>query len=125
MVWRLPDWPLLAFLFHPPVGFLPPLCCLSNVPGRRPARARDAGADDADHEPLEPGPDTQEQILFPPGAEKGRAVVTERSPRPIVAELDWRAQRAKWGELWRDAGHYQRFASITEEPLGRDGQGTV
>ncbi len=49
--------------------------------------------------PLHLAPDIQEQILFLPGAEKGLVAVTERSLRPIVAELDWRAQRRMWAPL--------------------------
>ena len=46
-------------------------------------------------------PDIQEQLLELPAVESGRAVVTERAMREIVAELDWGVQRAKWERLCR------------------------
>lgn len=44
-------------------------------------------------------PDIQAEILDLPAIESGRAVITERTLRPVVAELDWEAQRVKWGRL--------------------------
>lgn len=44
-------------------------------------------------------PDIQEEILDLPAADSGRTVITERTLRPVVAELDWGAQRVKWGRL--------------------------
>ena len=41
-------------------------------------------------------PDIQEQLLFLPGVASGREAVTERSLRPIAAEVDWRVQRRMW-----------------------------
>jgi hypothetical protein len=41
-------------------------------------------------------PDIQEQLLDLPAAESGRAVITERKLRQIVAELDWAKQRGMW-----------------------------
>ncbi len=46
-------------------------------------------------------PDIQEQILFLPPTERGRAPVTERQLRPIAAVLDWRMQRRMWDKLIR------------------------
>jgi hypothetical protein len=44
-------------------------------------------------------PDIQEQLLYLPAIAHGRDVVTERTLRPVVADLDWGAQRAKWERL--------------------------
>jgi hypothetical protein len=44
-------------------------------------------------------PDIQEELLALPAAESGRAVVTERKLREIVAELDWEGQRGRWRRL--------------------------
>ena len=44
-------------------------------------------------------PDIQAEILDLPAIESGRAVITERTLRPVVAELDWGTQRAKWERL--------------------------
>jgi hypothetical protein len=41
-------------------------------------------------------PDIQEELLALPAVESGRAVVTERKLREIVAELDWGVQRGMW-----------------------------
>jgi hypothetical protein len=41
-------------------------------------------------------PDIQEEILFLPPAEPGRAVLTEKQIRRVAAELDWRKQRRMW-----------------------------
>ena len=41
-------------------------------------------------------PNIQEHLLFPPAVAKGREKITERSLRPIVAELDWGVQRRLW-----------------------------
>ena len=48
-------------------------------------------------------PDIQEQTLFLPPTAKGREALTERHLRPIVRELDWRAQRAEWASLRQDS----------------------
>ena len=44
-------------------------------------------------------PDIQEQILDLPAINSGRAIITERTLRPVVAELDWGTQRVRWGEV--------------------------
>ena len=44
-------------------------------------------------------PDIQEEILDLPAVDSGRAIITERTLRPVVAELDWGSQRAKWERL--------------------------
>jgi hypothetical protein len=44
-------------------------------------------------------PDIQEQLLYLPAIDHGRDAVTERTLRPVVADLDWGAQRAKWKRL--------------------------
>jgi len=41
----------------------------------------------------------QEQLLDLPAVESGRAGVTERKLRQIVAELDWGVQRGMWRRL--------------------------
>jgi len=41
--------------------------------------------------------------LLLPAAESGRAIVTERKLRAIVAELDWGVQRGMWERLCRAA----------------------
>ena len=41
-------------------------------------------------------PDIQEQVLFLPRTEKGRASISERHLRPIAAVADWRKQRRMW-----------------------------
>ena len=41
-------------------------------------------------------PDIQEEILFLPRTECGRAVVTERALRGIVAHAEWGRQRLAW-----------------------------
>ena len=46
-------------------------------------------------------PDLQEQLLNLPAAESGRAVVTERKLREIVAELDWGVQKEMWERICR------------------------
>ena len=37
-----------------------------------------------------------------PSASAGRAVVTERKLRELVAELDWGVQRGMWGRVRAD-----------------------
>jgi|GEM_PF-171528 len=44
-------------------------------------------------------PDIQEEILHLPRIEKGRDKITERSLRPVVAEVVWEKQRLLWEEL--------------------------
>ena len=47
-------------------------------------------------------PDIQEEILFLAPAGPGRERVTERSLRPIAAEVSWRRQRRMWRQLRRE-----------------------
>jgi hypothetical protein len=47
-------------------------------------------------------PDIQEDILFLSAAKRGRARVTERQLRPIVAMVDWREQREMWAAGWSE-----------------------
>jgi hypothetical protein len=42
-------------------------------------------------------PDIQEELLFLPRVTTGKDPITERDLRPIVAEVDWGAQREMWG----------------------------
>jgi hypothetical protein len=49
-------------------------------------------------------PDIQEEILFLPRTEKGRAPIILAQLQPIASTLDWRKQRVLWRELLRDAG---------------------
>ena len=44
-------------------------------------------------------PDIQEAILFLPRVERGKDSITERDPRPVVAEVDWGRQRGMWEGL--------------------------
>ena len=44
-------------------------------------------------------PDIQEELLFLPPIERGRDPVTEKHLHRIVAEPDWRKQRAMWSQL--------------------------
>lgn len=44
-------------------------------------------------------PDIQEDILFLPATDGGRAPIRERMVRPIAAVPDWRKQRKMWSEL--------------------------
>ena len=44
-------------------------------------------------------PEIQEEILFLPGALRGRAAVTERELRKVVAEVDWQSQQRIGGFL--------------------------
>ena len=44
-------------------------------------------------------PDIQEAILFLPRTIKGYDLITERSLRPVVAELLWTKQRKLWRSL--------------------------
>jgi hypothetical protein len=49
-------------------------------------------------------PDIQEEVLFLPRTEKGRAPIILAQLQPIASTLDWRKQRVLWRELLRDAG---------------------
>jgi len=44
-------------------------------------------------------PDIQEEILFLPRTNGGRAPIREHMVRPITTVLDWRKQRRLWNEL--------------------------
>ncbi len=44
-------------------------------------------------------PDIQEEILFLPKTEAGRAPVTEAAVRQIACQPLWKRQRARWREL--------------------------
>ena len=44
-------------------------------------------------------PDIQEEILFLPRTDGGRAPIREHMVRPIAAVLDWRKQRRMWQQL--------------------------
>ncbi|MFM9996847.1 MAG: hypothetical protein ACKVU4_13730 [Phycisphaerales bacterium] len=44
-------------------------------------------------------PDLQEEILFLTPAESGREPITERTLRPIAAEVNWYRQRRMWRAL--------------------------
>ena len=44
-------------------------------------------------------PDIQEEILFLPRTDGGRAPIRERMLRPIATVADWDKQRKMWGEL--------------------------
>ncbi len=44
-------------------------------------------------------PDIQEEILFLPRTDGGRAHIRERMVRPIAAVIDWRKQRRMWQAL--------------------------
>ncbi|MBS0210425.1 MAG: hypothetical protein JSS27_15890 [Planctomycetes bacterium] len=44
-------------------------------------------------------PDIQEALLFLPEVVRGRAPVTERDLRPIVATPSWQKQRQSWSRL--------------------------
>ena len=46
-------------------------------------------------------PDLQEEILFLPGATKGRDPIQLRHLLPIAAISDWRKQRGRWRSLIR------------------------
>ncbi len=47
-------------------------------------------------------PDIQESLLFLPRTSAGRDPITERDLRPVVAELNWRAQRALFSAFQRE-----------------------
>ena len=49
-------------------------------------------------------PDIQEEVLFLPRTEKGRAPIILAQLQPIAQVPDWRKQRILWRELLRDAG---------------------
>lgn len=49
-------------------------------------------------------PDIQEEILFLPRTEKGRAPIILAQLQPIAQVPDWRKQRVLWRELLRHAG---------------------
>jgi hypothetical protein len=44
-------------------------------------------------------PDIQEEILFLPRTEAGRAPVTEAAVRQVACQPLWKQQRVKWREL--------------------------
>lgn len=44
-------------------------------------------------------PDIQEEVLFLPATERGRAKTTERHLRSLAAMADWRQQRQLWANL--------------------------
>jgi len=44
-------------------------------------------------------PDIQEEILFLPRTDGGRAPIREHMVRPIAAVIDWRMQRRRWNDL--------------------------
>lgn len=44
-------------------------------------------------------PDIQEEILYLPRVEGGRASVAEKMVRPIAAVPDWRLQRERWRDV--------------------------
>ena len=44
-------------------------------------------------------PDTQEDLLFQPPSNAGRAAIHERMIRPIAAIRDWRKRRRRWEEV--------------------------
>jgi len=44
-------------------------------------------------------PDIQEEILFLPRTDGGRAAIHERTLRPITAVVDWRKQRRMWKQV--------------------------
>ena len=46
-------------------------------------------------------PDIQEELLFLPAVQRGRAPVLLRHLLPIAASADWASQRRKWRELRR------------------------
>jgi hypothetical protein len=52
---------------------------------------------------LDLAPTIQEAILFMPRVSEGRDVVTERSLRGIVAEVDWDTQITLWNAIYRPA----------------------
>jgi len=49
-------------------------------------------------------PDIQEEILFLPRTDGGRAPIREHMVRPITAVIDWRKQRRMWQEMPSAAG---------------------
>ncbi len=44
-------------------------------------------------------PDIQEQLLFLPHVETGKATIHEKMLRPVSAEMDWEKQREMWLQL--------------------------
>jgi hypothetical protein len=44
-------------------------------------------------------PDIQEEILFLPPTQQGRAALTERQVRPLLGTLLWSEQRRQWADL--------------------------
>ena len=49
-------------------------------------------------------PDIQEQLLFLPRVESGRAPIHERMLRPLTHEIDWECQRAMWSQILSRSG---------------------
>lgn len=47
-------------------------------------------------------PDIQEELLFLPRVEAGKATIHEKMLRPVSAETDWEKQREMWRALTRD-----------------------
>ena len=44
-------------------------------------------------------PDIQEELLFLPSVERGRAPLTVMQLQPIAGQPDWKKQRSTWKEL--------------------------
>jgi hypothetical protein len=47
-------------------------------------------------------PDIQEEILFLPKTEQGRAPITETTVRQIACQILWKLQRAQWRQIRQD-----------------------
>ena len=54
------------------------------------------------NEPVAPGPDIQEQILFLPRTTRRRDPICERNIRPIIAQPLWSEQRRLWRQMLED-----------------------
>jgi len=48
---------------------------------------------------LQLAPEIQEELLFLPRIERGKAPIQERQLRPIAGVSDWRKQRRMWNDL--------------------------
>ena len=57
-------------------------------------------------------PNIQEELLFLPRINSGKATIHEKLLRPVVAQTDWNTQRQMWEELKR------RHAASTEAKAG-------
>ena len=44
-------------------------------------------------------PDIQEELLYLPEVNQGKAQIHERLLRPLTTEIDWRVQRRMWGRI--------------------------